>query len=223
MCIWFCETFCCFLLNFREWLFPRHRRSQDFSEGFDIEPGPSVYALPQRRPYPRQQTPVRAPPIRAAAPSPSRPRTTPRSVPLPVVYPDQEGSAASSTTTTNTRVGKPSPNRMKPLPPIRTTFDGGGRREKGTGSSGVDEFATGGSSNATFRSPSSAYVSSSNPASDSPVPPYTYGARSTTAVLSAESGRGRLIGEVSNMPFLSPVSLDCSFGKPLLFSSLFSN
>ncbi|KAL9607284.1 MAG: hypothetical protein Q9167_007787, partial [Letrouitia subvulpina] len=179
MCVWFCETFCCFLLRFRDRLSPR-RRSQD-SDAFDIEPGPSVYALPRRDPY-FQHVPAQPPPILTAPAQPAQAatRTTPRSRPLPVVYPDQQASA------TQPSKNKTAPNRMKPLPPLRTTFDGGGGQ-------GVDHPSskkpTSSGSNFTFRTPAPPYASaSSNPSLVSPAPSYSSTAGSSVvAAVSAES------------------------------------
>ncbi|KAI4158856.1 MAG: hypothetical protein LQ342_007092 [Letrouitia transgressa] len=179
MCVWFCETFCCFLLRFRDRISPG-RRSQD-SDAFDIEPGPSVYALPRRDPY-FQHVPAQSSPILTAPAQPVQgvTRTTPRSRPLPVVYPDQQASA------TQPSKGKTAPNRMKPLPPLRTTFDGGGGQVVGHSST---KKPTSSGSNATFRTPAPPYASaSSNPSLVSPAPSYSSAAGSSAAALvSAES------------------------------------
>ncbi|KAI4247726.1 MAG: hypothetical protein L6R40_001312 [Gallowayella cf. fulva] len=171
MCTWFCETFCCFLLRFRNWM----RNPDDDIDGDDrLESGHSIYALhdlprqhQQHQPPPSRPIPL-APTYRGGPPTSntkngSPPRLAPRSVPLPVRYPPTE-----------TPTGKhfphesPPPDRMKPLPPLRTTFDGGGIGvEKGNGGvidrSSVSKPTTS-TGSATFHTPPTpAYISAAPP------------------------------------------------------------
>lgn len=162
MCNWFCETFCCFFLRFGNWL--QHRR--DNVAGDDhLESGDSIYALPnlnpryqQNQPQPPRPLPMPTtypggPPASQAPKRPSPPRLNPRSAPLPVHYPPTE-----TPTGKHFRQRSAPPNRMKPLPPLRTTFDGGGTGERGKGTSGVSKPTTG-NSNTTFPTPAPAYFS----------------------------------------------------------------
>ncbi|CAL8575382.1 hypothetical protein XPA_001310 [Xanthoria parietina] len=140
MCTWFCETFCCFFLRFRSWL--QYRRDHAARDDH-LESGDSIYALPdlspryqQHQPQPPRPLPMPTiypggPPA-SLAPKSSPPRLNPRSVPLPVNYPPAE-----TPTGKNFSHRSAPPNRMKPLPPLRTTFDGGGSVEGRRGTDSV--------------------------------------------------------------------------------------
>ncbi|KAL8694900.1 MAG: hypothetical protein Q9218_000564 [Villophora microphyllina] len=170
MCTWFCETFCCFLLRFQDNF---HHRHDDGAGDDHLESGDSIYALPDRhRAYQQQNMdhplsrpielttiyPGGSPSSPSSNPRPKRlpPRTVPRSVPLPVHYPPSE-----TPTGKHFRFNKPTPNRMKPLPPLRTTFDGGGAGEvQGMGVKGsAVEKPTTSSSNSTSITPALTYGS----------------------------------------------------------------
>ncbi|KAL8972049.1 MAG: hypothetical protein Q9183_000749 [Haloplaca sp. 2 TL-2023] len=181
MCIWFCETFCCFLLRFKHGL----RRGNDDA---DLEPGESIYALPNLRPphQPNTQSSQAAPialnPIYPGGPastsSSSPARSAPRSVPLPVNYPLNQ-----TPTGKHFKINKPKPNRMKPLPPLRTTFDGGG-----------NGGAPGDSGDAEMYSSvvEKGVTSTSMPTSRATDLTYGESAATTTVAASGPSGKGRL-------------------------------
>lgn len=162
MCTWFCETFCCFFLRFRNWL--QYRRD-DTARDDHLESGDSIYALPhlspryqQHQPQPPRHLPMPTiypgGPATSQVPKRSSPqRLNPRSVPLPVNYPPAE-----TPTGKNFSHRSAPPNRMKPLPPLRTTFDGGGSVEATRATDSVLQPASGGSST-TFTTPALAYFS----------------------------------------------------------------
>lgn len=162
MCTWFCETFCCFFLRFRNWL--QYRRDQAAGDDH-LESGDSIYALPhlspryqQHQPQPTRPLPMptiypSGPPASQAPKRSSPPRLNPRSVPLPVNYPPAEIPTGK-----NFSHRPAPPNRMKPLPPLRTTFDGGGSVEATRGTDSVRQ-PTSGSSSTTFTTPAPAYFS----------------------------------------------------------------
>ncbi|KAI4156651.1 MAG: hypothetical protein L6R39_001078 [Caloplaca ligustica] len=151
-----------------------------------VVPGDSIFALPKPR-HPHQ--PYRPPPHPRtiylapiypggppSSPAPSRkkrspPRTILRSLPLPVNYPPSQ-----TPTGKNFKHERPAPNRMKPLPPLRATFDGGGTVGKARtgaldGISRSNKPTTAGSSNtATSRTPAPAY-SSGEPATKQQMSP----------------------------------------------------
>ncbi|KAL8762070.1 MAG: hypothetical protein Q9184_001878 [Pyrenodesmia sp. 2 TL-2023] len=170
MSVWrsFCETFCCFLLPFLNWL-RSTKRNRDADD--NIERGDSIFTLPRthqqhQRQHSSSSRPIPLAPIypgrqpSSSAPKPKKhspPRTLPRSIPLPVNYPPTQ-----TPTGKHFRHHKPVANRMKPLPPLRTTFDGGGRVKETSStfeSSRTDKSPTGSSSDATFRTPAPAYSS----------------------------------------------------------------
>ncbi|KAL8889643.1 MAG: hypothetical protein Q9215_003102 [Flavoplaca cf. flavocitrina] len=201
MCTYFCETFCCFFLQFRDWLYyPRDNVAGDAH----LESGDSIYALPNLRPRYQQEQPQPPAPLPmptiypGGPPAPKRPlppRLNPRSVPLPVRYPPTE-----TPTGKHFRHRSAPPNRMKPLPPLRTTFDGGGGVESGRGKGGGEKPATS-SSNATFSTPAPAYFSaapSETPAASAVSVPKAGGGggfpflRELDKPFSVERQRGRL-------------------------------
>ncbi|KAL9586664.1 MAG: hypothetical protein Q9212_000733, partial [Teloschistes hypoglaucus] len=177
MCTWFCETFCCFLLRFHH----RHNHLAGQDEG--LESGDSIYALPDpprrayqqhhRRPDLPHSRPIELSTIYpGASPSSSTfsssprgttrfpPRTAPPSVPLPVRYPQSETPTGKNFGFNN----KSTANRMKPLPPLRTTFDGGGDVVRGTAgkaSASAEKSMTrsGGSNNTSSNTPALTYGS----------------------------------------------------------------
>lgn len=166
MCTWFCETFCCFLIRFQDRL---RCQNEHASTDDRLQTGHYVFAppVPHHRYQGNTSSPPRAiplapiypggPPPSAKCKKPSPPRTVPRSVPLPVRYPPSQ-----TPTGKHFRHNKPLPNRMKPLPPLRTSVDGRGRGLR----EGVRTSETLGtkkpplsSSYATFRTPAPADIS----------------------------------------------------------------
>ena len=233
MCTYFCETFCCFFLRFRDWLYyPRDNVAGDAH----LESGESIYALPNLRPRNQQEQPQPPAPLpmptiypgRPPAPKrPSPPRLNPRSIPLPVRYPPTE-----TPTGKHFRHRSVPPNRMKPLPPLRTTFDGGGAVESGGGNGGGEKPTTS-SSNATFSTPAPAYFSaapSETPAASAVSVPKAGGGggfpflreldKPFSVEVSSPSVRA-LLRTISSDPRFSPSSRPLS-SELLSSSSLFS-
>ncbi|KAL8829153.1 MAG: hypothetical protein Q9170_006294 [Blastenia crenularia] len=198
MCTWFCETFCCFLLRFHHWLRPWNKyddleehgdslpltnRNHNYNHHYDHRghfspPNPNL--IPPSYPPSSSSSSTQnnksdiplAPfhadgsPVSSIRKKHAPPRTVPRAVPLPVRYPP-----AQTPTGKNFRY-KPAPNRMKPLPPLRRTFDGGGKAVQDAMRTmiGVEEPRKGGGDDNAVRAPPPAYFSKGAPRRK-PVPP----------------------------------------------------
>ncbi|KAL8993166.1 MAG: hypothetical protein Q9169_006552 [Polycauliona sp. 2 TL-2023] len=210
MSTWFCETFCCFFLRFRNWL--QHPR--DIVAGDDhLEAGVSIYALPNLTPryqqhQPQPPSPLPMPTVYPGGPLTSHapkkhlpPRLNPRSVPLPVNYPSTE-----TPTGKNFKHRSTPPNRMKPLPPLRTTFDGGGGVDGRKGTRSIPKPTTS-SSNATLSTPAPPYFSDAPSSSAASVPRTGKGEGAVEGERGA--GEGRREAKAEGFPFLR--ELDKSF------------
>ncbi|KAL8933680.1 MAG: hypothetical protein Q9216_006255 [Gyalolechia sp. 2 TL-2023] len=131
MLTWFCETFCCFLLRFHDRLRSQNEHPDAVNDD-RLESGHSVFQPSAFRHHHNHQGSTPSPPraipmgpIYPGGPPPtakrqkrSPPRTVPRAVPLPVRYPPSQ-----TPTGKHFRHNKPVPDRMKPLPPLRGSFN----------------------------------------------------------------------------------------------------
>lgn len=145
MCTWFCETFCCFLLHFQHRLWSR-KDEDDTADDGRLESGQPSFnnnniRISQHRYQGNTPSPPRSIPLApiypggppATAPTAAKrkkrspPPTVPRAVPLPVRYPP--GQTPTGKHFRHSRHYRPVPNRMKPLPPLKPSFDD---RSRGT-------------------------------------------------------------------------------------------